>query len=110
MVPVLFDITLNEASKAFVLGTKLGQPGLYKVDSEVVVPAGKCYLDARGTSLELLTKDALEMIIDGSEATGIDNVVDADADAARYNLAGQKVDKSYKGIVVRKDGRKYLAK
>ena len=111
LVPVLFDTTLNEYSKAFILGTKGGQPGLYKVDSNIVVPAGKCYLDARGTSLELLTKGELEMITDGSEATGIDNVVvGVDADAARYNLAGQKVDKSYKGIVVRKDGKKYFEK
>lgn len=111
LVTVLFDTTLNEYSKAFILGTKDGQPGLYKVDSNIVVPAGKCYLDARGTSLELLTKGELEMITDGSETTGIDNVVvGVDADAARYNLAGQKVDKSYKGIVVRKDGKKYFEK
>lgn len=111
LVPVLFDTALNEYSEAFILGTKDGQPGLYKVDSDIVVPAGKCYLDARGSSLELLTKDGLEMIVDGSEATGIDNVVvGVEADAARYNLAGQKVDKSYKGIVVRKDGKKYFEK
>ena len=109
LVPVLFDTTLNEYSKAFILGTKDGQPGLYKVDSDIVVPAGKCYLDARGTSLELLTKAYLDIDIEGSETTSIENV-GVDADAARYNLAGQKVGNGYKGIVVCKDGKKYLAK
>lgn len=108
--PVLFDTTLEDGSNAFVLGVRDGVCGLYYVNSTVFVPAGKCYLDATGHSL-VLAKDEVEMIVDDSETTGIGNVgVDSDSDAIRYNLAGQKVDKGYKGIVVRKDGKKYLAK
>lgn len=108
--PVLFDTTLEDGSNAFVLGVRDGVCGLYYVNSTVLVPAGKCYLDATGHPL-VLAKDEVEMVIDDSETTGVGNVgVDSDSDAIRYNLAGQKVDKGYKGIVVRKDGKKYLAK
>ena len=108
--PVLFDTTLKSGSKAFVIGTRDGVCGLYSVNSNILVPAGKCYLDATGYSLEL-AKDGLEIEILDAETTGIGNVgVEADDDATRYNLAGQKVGKDYKGIVVRKDGKKYLAK
>ena len=45
------------------------------------------------------------------DATGIENVVKeqtvVNGNAALYNLAGQKVDKDYKGIVIQK-GKKYL--
>ena len=108
--PVLFDTTLKSGSNAFVIGTRDGVCGLYSVNSNILVPAGKCYLDATGCSL-VLAKDGLEIEILDAETTGIDNVgVDADDDATHYNLAGQKVGKDYKGIVVRKDGKKYLAK
>ena len=44
------------------------------------------------------------------EATGIKNVKAAKAnDGARYNLAGQKVDASYKGIVIM-NGKKFIQK
>ncbi|MBO7580755.1 MAG: hypothetical protein J6T38_04445 [Bacteroidaceae bacterium] len=112
LVPVLFDTTLNEYSKAFFLGTKDGQPGLYKVDSDIVIPAGKCYLDARFTSLELLGRIRMDDIIDDEDPSGIETIGVAadDADGAvRYNLAGQKVGDDYKGVVIRKDGKKYLA-
>ena len=106
--PVLFDTTIGDGSNAFVLGTRDGVCGLYSVNSTVLIPAGKCYLyDKYNTST--LAKDELEIVIDEAETTGIGNVV-ADADAAKYNLAGQKVGNGYKGIVVRKDGKKCLAK
>ena len=106
--PVLFDTTIGDGSNAFVLGTRDGVCGLYSVNSTVLIPAGKCYLyDKYNTST--LAKDELEIVIDEAETTGIGNVV-ADADAAKYNLAGQKVGNGYKGIAVRKDGKKCLAK
>ena len=107
---VLFDTMLKNGSNAFVIGTRDGVCGLYLVNSNTLVPAGKCYLDATGYSLEL-AKNGLEIEILNAETTGIGNVgVDVDDDDARYNLAGQKVGKDYKGIVIRKDGKKYLAK
>ena len=47
--------------------------------------------------------------IDGT-TTGIDKVVsDVDNDGNVYNLAGQKVGKSYKGVLI-KNGKKYVVK
>ena len=80
------------------------------MNSNIVVPAGKCYLDAGEASL-VLAKDELQIDFYDSEATGINNVdAETDADAFMYNLSGQKVGNGYKGIVVRKDGKKYMAK
>lgn len=44
-------------------------------------------------------------------ATGIENVIDGNSDnsGAMYNLSGQRVNASYKGIVI-KNGKKYLVK
>ena len=53
----------------------------------------------------------LEVIwLDGSEdATAIKSVKKVAEDGAIYNLAGQKVSASYKGVVI-KDGKKYIQK
>lgn len=108
--PVLFDTPLTSGQNAFVIGTRDGVCGLYLVNSDIVVPAGKCYLDAGEASL-VLAKDELDIVFYDSEATGINNIdADTDADTFRYNLSGQKVGNGYKGIVVRKDGKKYMAK
>ena len=108
--PVLFDTPLTSGQNAFVIGTRDGVCGLYLVNSDIVVPAGKCYLDAGEASL-VLAKDELEIVSYDSEATGINNIdANTDADSFRYNLSGQKVGNGYKGIVVRKDGKKYMAK
>ena len=50
-------------------------------------------------------------IIDGSETTGIQTVKSEtiDVNAPAYNLAGQKVDKSYKGVVIQ-NGKKMIQK
>lgn len=48
--------------------------------------------------------------IAGGSATGISNAITTtDADAPAYNLAGQRVDKSYKGVVI-VNGKKILRK
>lgn len=108
--PVLFDTPLTSGQNAFVIGTRDGVCGLYLVNSNIVVPAGKCYLNAGEASL-VLAKDELQIVFYDSEATGINNVdAETDADAFMYNLSGQKVGNGYKGIVVRKDGKKYMAK
>ena len=48
---------------------------------------------------------------DGGNTTGIDNIPSADtnADAAIYTISGQRVNTSYKGLVI-KNGRKYIMK
>jgi hypothetical protein len=50
-------------------------------------------------------------IIDGSETTGIQTVKSKtiDVNAPVYNLAGQQVDKSFKGVVIQ-NGKKMIQK
>ena len=74
------------------------------------VPAGKAYLLKADVPAEART---LELVFEG-EATGISNVdVNANdnfnANAPMYNLAGQRVTKSYKGVVIQ-NGKKMLNK
>jgi hypothetical protein len=53
------------------------------------------------------TVDEATFAITVGDATGIDSLNAADDDAPAYNLAGQKVGKNYKGIIV-KNGKKVL--
>ena len=46
-------------------------------------------------------------MVDGIENIVVDEAVKGNG--AIYNIAGQRVDKSYKGIVI-KNGKKYIAK
>ena len=84
-----------------------GSEGLsfYKVASEITCPANKAYLSAEAASAKAITIN-----YDG-EATGIESAVIGvqSSDAAIYNLAGQRVSKDYKGVVI-KNGKKYINK
>ena len=57
------------------------------------------------------TNSKIHIMVLDNGTTGINNIpnVNTDKDEAIYNLAGQKVDKTYKGIVI-KNGKKYLNK
>lgn len=68
------------------------------------IPAKKGYIVLNGASA------AKYSICFDEEATGIQTIEAASAaNGAIYNLAGQRVDKSYKGIVI-VNGKKYLNK
>lgn len=84
------------------LGRNNGVPGFYKWTGRTL-GAGKCYLVcdvaayAQGITIE----------IDGV-TTNLDMpILNADDDAPRYNLSGQRVDRNYKGVVIMK-GKKYV--
>lgn len=84
--------------------TKFGTPAFALVQSGQEIPAKKGYIVLNGASA---AKYAINF--DG-EATGIHTIEAASAaNAAMYNLAGQRVDKAYKGIVI-VNGKKYLNK
>ena len=51
----------------------------------------------------------VQVLHKGGGETGIKNVKAAKVNGARYNLAGQKVDASYKGIVIQ-NGKKFIQK
>ena len=83
--------------------------GFYLIDDvEPTLPAGKAYLH----TTTALTSRELSISFDGG-TTGI-NAIDngqltIDTNAPMYNLAGQRVNKSYKGVVI-VNGKKMLNK
>ena len=84
--------------------SKFGTPAFAQVQSGEAIPAKKGYIVLNGASA------AKYSICFGDEATGIQTIEAASAaNAAMYNLAGQRVDKAYKGIVI-VNGKKYLNK
>lgn len=84
--------------------TKFDTPAFAQVQLGQDIPAKKGYIVLNGAPA---AKYAINF--DG-EATGIHTIEAASAaNGAMYNLAGQRVDKSYKGIVI-VNGKKYLNK
>ena len=84
--------------------SKSGTPAFAQVKSGQDIPAKKGYIVLNSSSA---AKYAIDF--DG-EATGIHTIEAASAaNAIMYNLAGQRVDKAYKGIVI-VNGKKYLNK
>lgn len=84
--------------------SKSGTPAFAQVKSGQDIPAKKGYIVLNGASA------AKYSICFDEEATGIQTIEAASAaNGAIYNLAGQRVDKSYKGIVI-VNGKKYLNK
>lgn len=84
--------------------SKSGTPAFAQVVSGQDIPAKKGYIVLKGASA------AKYSICFDDEATGIHTIEAASAaNDAMYNLAGQRVDKAYKGIVI-VNGKKYLNK
>lgn len=101
------DGTVTAAGdKIYAFGTLNGKSGFKLVNNGVVIPVKKGYLELTGTTAAKPTFFAFDGI-----GTGISHI-EADAaleNAAMYNLAGQRVDKSYKGVVI-VNGKKMLRK
>lgn len=84
--------------------TKFDTPAFAQVQKDQDIPAKKGYIVLKGASA------AKYSICFDDEATGIHTIEAASAaNGAMYNLAGQRVDKAYKGIVI-VNGKKYLNK
>lgn len=100
-------ITSTDKANVYGLATVNGQDGFYKASGEQKIPAKCGYLEVAKTagaaffSLGDIT----------GNTTGIADVKaeTVKADAQMYNLAGQKVGKGYKGIVI-KNGKKMILK
>lgn len=100
-------ITSTTSVNVYGLATVNGQDGFYKASGEQKIPAKCGYLEVAKTagaaffSLGDIT----------GNTTGIADVKaeTVKADAQMYNLAGQKVGKGYKGIVI-KNGKKMILK
>lgn len=96
-------VTADDAQHFFAFGTKNGVSGFKLVKSGVVIPAKKGYL-------LISNAGAKEFFAFEGETTGISTVETAStADGNVYNMAGQRVSKNYKGLVI-VGGKKYLNK
>ena len=92
-----------DGAQHFAFGTKNGVSGFKLVNSGVVIPAKKGYL-------LISNAGAKEFFAFEGETTGISVVETAPAaDGNVYNMAGQRVSKNYKGLVI-VGGKKYLNK
>ena len=122
--PIVISATSPITSDKYVLGTATsgtyaGQSGLFLVDGSVNVAAGKAYLDAGTTG----GARYLSIAWGDGETTGIESIHNSwqsqaakpsaqfiiHNDTPMYNLSGQKVSDSYKGIVI-VNGKKYINK
>lgn len=83
--------------------TKIGEKvGFALVEKDVVIPAGKAYLEvSKGTAAKFFSLDG--------EATGINSVKTAKADGAYYTLEGVKTTKPVKGLYIH-NGKKIVVK
>lgn len=101
------DGTVTAADdKIYAFGTLNGKSGFKLVTDGIKIPAKKGYLELTGATAAKPTFFAFDGI-----GTGISHI-EADTaleNAAIYNLAGQRVDKSYKGVVII-GGKKMLRK
>ena len=92
-----------DGAQHFAFGTKNGVSGFKLVNSGVAIPAKKGYL-------LISNAGAKEFFAFEGKTTGISVVETAPAaDGNVYNMAGQRVSKNYKGLVI-VGGKKYLNK
>lgn len=101
LVAATSDVT-SDGTKYFAL-TKIGEKvGFALVEKDVVIPAGKAYLEvAKATAAKFFSLDG--------EATGINSVKTAKADGAYYTLEGVKTTKPVKGLYIH-NGKKIVVK
>ena len=95
-----YTVAASDVKKVWTLGTdtKKNVPCFVSVEG-TVVPAGSAYLAA--------TAEVSYIYFDkASGITGINAAAGLDTKAPMYNLAGQKVNASYKGIVIQ-NGKKF---
>ena len=94
-----------DGSTIFAFGTKNGVSGFKIVKSGVVIPEKKGYLVVANASA------AKDFFAFEDSTNGIDDptIGIGEEEVPLFNLAGQRVGKDYKGIVV-KNGKKYVNK
>lgn len=98
----------SDGTNFYGFTTKDGVSGFVRVAKAVAVPLGKGYLQLTGNTAAAPVFYSINI---GGGTTGIGQVEveKATENGAIYNLAGQRVDASYKGVVI-KNGKKYVNK
>lgn len=87
------------------------EEAFYRLESDATSLAGKAYLETSETIGSTAAGAKLTFIIDDSETTSIKDAkaVSYDENAPMYNLAGQRVAKDFKGVVIQ-GGKKFIVK
>ena len=97
-------ITSTTEKTVYGLATVKGQDGFYKASNGKTIPAKCAYLEVKNSA----NPAKFYSLGDHSGFTSVKNEA-AGNNAPMYNLAGQLVDKGYKGIVI-KNGKKIVLK
>ena len=101
-------ITSTDKTAVYGLATVNGQDGFYKAFNGKTIPAKCAYLEVANSASSV---KCFSLGDHSGSTTGITSVKNEAAgnNAPMYNLAGQLVDKGYKGIVI-KNGKKIVLK
>mgnify|MGYP002729724405 CR=1 FL=1 len=101
-------ITSTDKTTVYGLATVDGQDGFYKASKGKTIPVKCAYLEVANSAS---SAKCFSLGDHSGSTTGITSVKNEAAgnNAPMYNLAGQLVDKSYKGIVI-KNGKKIVLK
>lgn len=101
-------ITSTDKKTVYGLATVDGQDGFYKASNGKTIPAKCAYLEVENSANPA---KCFSLGDHSGSTTGITSVKNEAAgnNAPMYNLAGQLVDKGYKGIVI-KNGKKIVLK
>lgn len=100
-----YDITSKDSDKTFY-GWDAANGSFGKVGSESYIPAFRAYIVCSASS----SARTLSATIDGTTGIQFSSTQETQKEnKASYNLAGQKVDASYKGVVIEK-GKKILVR
>lgn len=100
--------TSSDKTAVYGLATVDGQDGFYKASAGKTIPAKCAYLEVANSANSAKFYSLGDL---SGSTTGITSVKNEAAgnNAPMYNLAGQLVDKGYKGIVI-KNGKKIVLK
>lgn len=96
---------VTEGGHYYAFSTVDGKSGFKKLADGITIPAKKGYL-------KLATANAKGFFAFDDETTGIKGIVNGtieEEETPLYNLAGQRVSKDYKGVIV-KNGKKFFNK
>ena len=101
-------ITSTTSVNVYGLATVDGQDGFYKASGEQKIPAKCAYLEVANSANSAKFYSLGDHSGSTTSITSVKNEA-AGNNAPMYNLAGQLVDKGYKGIVI-KNGKKIVLK
>ena len=93
----------------FAPGEGNKEPTLGQATQLILVNDGNVLLKTHGTYKISVTKDLVMTVTSSTTAINGIEATAEEANAPIYNIAGQKVTKSYKGVVI-KNGKKYMQK